>query len=325
MVSYQNALNFEKTQKKLLLYFFAEKSVGIFCVSIIYLQMTDILWKKNAKIFYCEYCDFDCSKQSNYDKHLLTLKHQKTYNSLTKPQKNAVPSYFCNCGKTYNHRQSLYKHKLSCKPCPPNYDNLDDKSLIIQLLQQNQELQKSLIELSKEKTINNSFNNSNNKTFNLQFFLNETCKDAMNISDFVQTIKPQLIDLETTGRVGYVEGITNIILNNLKTLKIHERPLHCSDQKREVIYIKDNDIWTKENDDKPILTKAIKVIANENIKNIGQWRKEYPDCTNSDSKKNKLYLKIVSNSMSGLSKEESDKNLHKIITNISKEVIIDKN
>jgi hypothetical protein len=299
--------------------------------------MTDFFLKKNANNFYCEFCDFNCSKQSNYDKHLLTLKHQKTYNLFTKFTKNAVSQYFCICGKTYNHRQSLYKHKLNCKTINNNLSNssnlsnlsylsnLDDKSLIVQLLQQNQELHKSLIELSKEKNINNSINNSNNKTFNLQLFLNETCKDAMNISDFVQTIKPQLLDLETTGRLGYVEGITNIILNNLKTLKIHERPLHCSDQKREVFYIKDNNIWNKEDHNKPILTKAIKVIANENIKNIGEWRKEYPDCTDSDSKNNKLYLKIVSNSMSGSSKEETDKNLHKIISNISKEVIIDKN
>jgi hypothetical protein len=299
--------------------------------------MTDFFLKKNANNFYCEFCDFNCSKQSNYNKHLLTLKHQKTYNLFTKFTKNAVSQYFCICGKTYNHRQSLYKHKLNCKTINNNLSNssnlsnlsylsnLDDKSLIVQLLQQNQELHKSLIELSKEKNINNSINNSNNKTFNLQLFLNETCKDAMNISDFVQTIKPQLLDLETTGRLGYVEGITNIILNNLKTLKIHERPLHCSDQKREVFYIKDNNTWNKEDHNKPILTKAIKVIANENIKNIGEWRKEYPDCTDSDSKNNKLYLKIVSNSMSGSSKEEADKNLHKIISNISKEVIIDKN
>jgi hypothetical protein len=262
----------------------------------------------------------------------MTLKHKKTYNLLTKSPKNAAPSYNCICGKTYTHRQSLYKHKLSCKSIPtsqnnnlpPTYDNLDDKSLIIQLLQQNQELQKSLIELSKEKTINNSINNSNNKTFNLQLFLNETCKDAMNIGDFVKTIKPQLLDLETTGRLGYVEGISKIILNNLKTLQIHERPLHCSDQKREVLYIKDNNEWTKENEDKPILTKAIKFIANENIKNIGEWRKENPDCTESDSKMNRLYLKIVSNAMSGGTKEESEKNLNKIISNISKEVTINK-
>jgi len=294
--------------------------------------MTDIFKPKNAKLFYCESCHFECCKQSNYDNHIMTLKHKKTYNLLTKSPKNAAPSYNCICGKTYTHRQSLYKHKLSCKLIPssqnnnfpPTYDNLDDKSLIIQLLQQNQELQKSLIELSKEKTINNSINNSNNKTFNLQLFLNETCKDAMNIGDFVKTIKPQLMDLETTGRLGYVEGISKIILNNLKTLQIHERPLHCSDQKREVLYIKDNNEWTKENEDKPILTKAIKFIANENIKNIGEWRKENPDCTESDSKMNRLYLKIVSNAMSGGTKEESEKNLNKIISNISKEVTINK-
>jgi len=279
--------------------------------------MTDILKTKNANIFYCEYCDFECFKQSNYESHLLTLKHKKTYNSLTKSPNQ---SHICVCGKTYNHRQSLYKHKLSCKTSkntttnsfPPNYDNLDDKSLIIQLLQQNQELQKSLIELSKEKTINNSIINSNNKTYNIQLFLNETCKDAMNISDFIQTIKPQLLDLETTGRIGYVDGITNIIVNNLKTLKIHERPLHCSDQKREVLYIKDNDIWTKEEDDKPILTKAIKVIANENIKNIGEWRKEHPDCTDSDSKKNNLYFITCEKLLVILCLDHLKKNLIKI-------------
>jgi hypothetical protein len=146
----------------------------------------------------------------------------------------------------------------------------------------------------------------------------------MNIGDFVSSIKPQLEDLEATGRLGYVEGISNIILNNLKTLQIHDRPIHCSDQKREVIYIKDNDEWTKEDDNKPILTKAIKVIANENIKNIKEWRNEYPDCTSADSKKNNLYLKIVSNSMSGTSAEESSKNINKIISNVAKQVVIDK-
>ena len=295
--------------------------------------------QKIAKKYYCEICDYYTSNKTDYNKHLITDKHQNASNetnmkqNIAKSQNDKIDK--CNCGKLFFSRTSLWRHKKKCQDTindtnkNANFDPFDDKDLMKQVILQLPELVKSIVEISKDKSINHSHNqthsHSHNKTFNLQFFLNETCKDAMNISDFVQTIKPQLIDLETTGRVGYVEGITNIILNNLKTLKIHERPLHCSDQKREVIYIKDNDIWTKENDDKPILTKAIKVIANENIKNIGQWRKEYPDCTNSDSKKNKLYLKIVSNSMSGLSKEESDKNLHKIITNISKEVIIDKN
>ena len=146
----------------------------------------------------------------------------------------------------------------------------------------------------------------------------------MNITDFVSSIKMNLDDLENTGRCGYIEGISNIIIKNLNKLEQHLRPLHCGDSKREVLYIKDNDEWTKETNDKPILTKAIKTIANENIKQISKWKDNYPDCVKSDSKKNDLYLKIVSNSMNGLTKDESEKNIHKIITNVAKQVLIDK-
>jgi hypothetical protein len=246
--------------------------------------------------------------------------------------------YTCECGKDFTYHSGLWRHKKKCHITndtyneAQEYEGLDDKALILKLLVQNTEIVKSLVEVSKEKGINqNNVNqnnqthtNSHNKTFNLQFFLNETCKDAMNIGDFVSSIKPQLTDLETTGRLGYVEGISNIILNNLKNIKIHNRPLHCSDCKRGIIYIKDNDEWIKENEDKPILTKAIKVIANENIKNISKWKNKYPDCTSYDSQKNNLYLKIVSNSMNGLTEEESNKNICKIINNVTKEVIIDK-
>jgi len=303
--------------------------------------MADILMPNNAKIFQCKKCDFECCKKSNYDIHLLTGKHKRLTETYAKMPENAEFKYSCQCGKKYKHRQSLHKHTKFCQQYYDNdsdndknttnaYDKLNsftdihDKGLIIKLLQHNNELQKSLIELSKEKSVNNTHNNSHNKTFNLQFFLNETCKDALNISDFVSSIKLQLSDLETTGRIGYVQGISNIILNNLKSLNAHDRPIHCSDLKREVIYIKDNDEWTKENETKPILTKAIKVIANENIKQISEWTKENPDCTESESKKNNMYLKIVSNSMSGLTKDETNTNINKIITNIAKEVIIDK-
>jgi hypothetical protein len=146
----------------------------------------------------------------------------------------------------------------------------------------------------------------------------------MNISDFVSSIKVSLADLENTGRQGYIEGISNIILKHLNNVEQSMRPLHCSDTKREVFYIKDNNEWQKENEEKPILTRAIKVIANENIKQIKCWRDKYPDCTNSDSKKNNLYLKIVSNSMNGSTVEESYKNIDKIISNVAKEVVIDK-
>jgi hypothetical protein len=180
-----------------------------------------------------------------------------------------------------------------------------------------------MIEMCKNAGNNNN-NNSHNKSFNLQFFLNETCKDALNISDFVKSIKPSLEELESTGRLGYVEGVSNIILKNLTTLDTSRRPIHCTDIKREILYVKDNDEWIKEQDDKPVLTKAIKVIANENIKNISEWRKENPGCTDSDSRKNNMYLKIVSNAMSGSSSDESCKNINKIIGNVSKNVVVDR-
>jgi hypothetical protein len=144
------------------------------------------------------------------------------------------------------------------------------------------------------------------------------------MSDFVSSIKMNLEDLEHTGRKGYIEGISNIIIRNLNDIETHHRPIHCSDNKREILYIKDNDKWEKECDDKPILTKAIKVIANENIKQIKNWQQKNPDCTNADSKKNNLYLKIVSNSMNGLTEEEGHKNINKIISNVAKNTIIDK-
>ena len=292
--------------------------------------MADKKMPENAELFHCENCDFKCCKKSNYDNHTLSRKHQKTCKMLTNADKkmpeNAKLNFICECGKIYKHRQSLHKHKQQCdhNTNEINITDMDDKSLIIKLLQQNQELQKSLIELSKEKSINTNNINSHNKTFNLQFFLNETCKDALNITDFVSSIKLQLSDLENTGRLGYVEGISNIILNNLKTLDTRERPIHCSDSKREIIYIKNDNQWTKENEDNPVLTNAIKVIANENIKQISQWKKNNPDCTDSESKKNNLYLKIVSNAMSGSSKYETDKNINKIISNVAKEIIINK-
>jgi uncharacterized protein (UPF0305 family) len=146
----------------------------------------------------------------------------------------------------------------------------------------------------------------------------------MNINEFVSSIKLSLEDLEFTGRNGYIEGITNIIFKNLKCLEKNDRPIHCSDLKREVLYIKDSDQWIKETEEKPILTKAIKVIANENIKKIKDWKDINTECSDSESKKNNLFLKIVSNSMNGSTEEESSKNINKIISNVAKEVIIEK-
>ena len=195
------------------------------------------------------------------------------------------------------------------------------------LLEQNEKLFKMVENSPSSNIVTNNINNVSNvgnKTFNLNVFLNDTCKDALNINDFVSSIKINFEDLENTGRQGYIQGISNIFLKNLNKLEQHMRPLHCSDFKREVMYIKYNNEWTKETDNKPILTNAIKTIANENIKQISKWRDNYPDCVSSDSNKNDLYLKIVSNSMNGLTKEEGDKNINKIISNVSKKVVIGK-
>ena len=284
----------------------------------------------SSKKYLCEICDYTTERKSNIQNHLKSAKHLREINSQLFKQISSS-KYKCNhCGKKYQTYSGLWKHKNTCKIIDETDDETDEKpidqtKLIIQLLKQNQELQKSLIELSKEKTITNNTNNSHNKTFNLHVFLNETCKDAMNIGEFVSSIKVELSDLETTGRVGYAEGVSKIILKNLKCLNQHDRPIHCSDPKREILYIKTDDEWFKETDDKPILTKAIKCIANENIKQINEFKKLYPDCSASDSKKNDLYLKIVSNAMSGSTKEESNKNINKIISNVVRSVVIDKN
>ena len=293
---------------------------------------------KNANYFYCHNCVFECFKQSHYDKHLQTTKHKNRTQSNNLEQKNAKKCqkmFVCEkCNKEYTVRNSLWYHEKKC-----NYEKqiekdieteniINDKdNLITLLLTQNKELMYLLKNGINNTTNNNNShntNNNNNKTFNINFFLNETCKDAMNISDFVSSIKVNLEELENTGRQGYIEGISNIIIKRLNSLEQHFRPLHCSDPKREVFYIKDNNEWKKENDNKPILTKSIKVIANENIKQISKWKDNYPDCIKSDSNKNDLYLKIVSNSMNGTTEEEGCKNIDKIISNVAKEVIIDK-
>lgn len=281
---------------------------------------------KSSEKFHCNCCDYHTSRKSQYDRHILTDKHRILQNPTNSYIKK-VPSdrtFECKCGKIYKHSSTLYAHKKKCDFIDyKNKPELTDKLIIDALLKiiQNGTNNNNT---TTTNTNTNSHNNIDNKTFNLNFFLNETCKDAMNISDFVSSVKVSLDDLENTGRQGYVEGITNIVLKNLNKVEQNMRPLHCSDLKREVFYIKDNDEWQKENTEKPILTKAIKIIANENIKQIKNWRDKYPGCTDSDSKKNDLYLKIVSNSMNGSTQEESIKNIDKIIANVAKQVVIDK-
>jgi hypothetical protein len=287
---------------------------------------------KSSKVFHCEYCDYSSSRFSQYQRHLSTQKHKKCENEtfLKQNETKKDEKFQCECGSMFNSRTTLWRHKQKCKQIDDDKNNeleLTDKEIITALLQQNEKLFK-IIENGVNTNnapcniVNNNLNNVGNKTFNLNVFLNETCKDAFNITDFVSSIKVNLEDLEHTGRQGYIQGITNIFLKNLNNLEQHMRPLHCSDFKREILYIKNNNEWTKETETKPILTKAIKTIANENIKQIKNWRDKHPDCTDSDSKKNNLWLKIVSNSMNGLTEEEGTRNINKIISNVAKEVTI---
>jgi len=297
--------------------------------------MTTISPQKTPK-YSCECCKYISNNKKDYTKHLSTQKHTKLneIQHFTTEISPKIPKiYKCEfCDKSYKYRDGLWRHKKVCN-VSKNDDPVDKDQLILMLIKQNSEFQNMMMEQQKQilevckngtNNTNNSNNNSNNKTFNLQFFLNEECKDALNIAEFVSSIKVQLEDLETTGRLGYVEGVSRIINRNLNDLDQTKRPIHCSDAKREVLYIKNDDQWVKENETKPILTKAIRQIANENIKQIGEWRKKYPDCTDSDSRKNDMYLNIVSNAMSGTTVEEQSSNYEKIISKVAKEVVIEK-
>ena len=304
---------------------------------------------KNAKNFYCDICHFKCCKQSNFVSHVSTSKHQngmKRYkmiqNDTKKMPKNADETFTCECGKTYKYHSGLWRHQSQNKCCNLNINTLDDSindsdsnvlaNLVLEVVKQNkeltsqnQDLTNKLFEICKNGTTNNTMinNNSNNKTFNLNVFLNEQCKDAMNIMDFVESVKIQLSDLESVGKLGFVEGISSIIVKNLKAMDIHKRPVHCSDSKREVMYIKDEDKWEKENEDKNKLRKAIKHIAQKNSKMIPEFKSKYPDCVHSDSIKSDQYNKLVIEAMGGRGDNDSEKE-DKIIKKLAKELLIDK-
>ena len=301
--------------------------------------------QKTHTNFVCELCDFKCCKRSDWNRHINTLKHLNANKMLENaniftPKNADTLTFICKkCNKDFKHSSSLSRHKNKCQQPKKEKQEIINEieitpELIINVLQQNKELQqiiieqnKTIIELSKNGTINNSNNttnnNSHNKTFNLQFFLNETCKDAMNIMDFVDSIKLQLSDLENVGKIGYVEGISNIIIKNLKSLDESKRPVHCTDTKREVMYVKDEDKWEKENEEKYKIRKAIKHVAHKNSKMLSEFRMKNPDCLKSTSKFSDKYNKLVFEAMGGKGDNEWEKE-DKIIKNITKEVSIEK-
>ena len=279
--------------------------------------------KKSTQSYNCICCNYNTYSFKDYNKHLLTNKHinRTNLNDLEQQNPKNPKEYKCNkCNKYYKARNSLWYHQQKCFETTTKLTELDKDELIITLLKQNAELikgqQDMMVKLTENGITNNTTNthtNSHNKAFNLNFFLNETCKNAMNITDFVDSIKLQLNDLMEVGELGYVEGISKIIVKNLNNLDETERPIHCTDKKRETMYVKDQGEWNKEDDKKSKLKKAISKVADKNIRLLPQFREKYPEYKNSSSKVSDTYDKMVVEAMT----LDEDKN-EKIIKNISK-------
>ena len=304
----------------------------------------------HKETYECSICHIITRNKKDYNKHILTKKHQKRAD-LTKWGEMLTgksPDHICvDCGKGYRSRTGLWGHRKKCSVVKEEavihsngntteFANSSEFKLLSELfklqMNENKELKeliieqnKHMMELSKEKnTIIHNTTHHNTNHFNLQFFLNEQCKDALNIMDFVDSIKLQLSDLELVGKLGYTEGISKIFIRVLKELDIFKRPIHCSDLKRETLYVKDKDAWEKENGENAKMKQAIKYIANKNIKQIPQWREENPSAEDTDTKKHMDYIHILHESMGGSSQESDEKKQNKIIRNVAKEVLIDK-
>jgi hypothetical protein len=314
---------------------------------------------KNPK-FSCEICNFNTSNKKDYIRHTNTAKHRKMgffQQKSTDSTKKTPLEFQCTCGKIYKDRTGLWRHKKLCSEesilsseddtafrldISNNNEmfktmmhlieqNQEFKSLIIeqqqenQLQQQeNQRLQKQLIEAVKDtgNTYNNSITNNNQK-FNLNFFLNTTCKDAMNMSEFIENMEVNFKDIENIGRYGYVTGMTNMIMSRIKNLDVTKRPMHCTDLKRETIYIKDNNVWEKDDDNKK-LHNMVKCIAHKNYAILPAWRDKNPDCLDSDTPKFDFCIKMMTNVL-GDSGEGQIKLDNKVIRNIAKHINVDKN
>ena len=312
-------------------------------------KMADKNSQKLAQKFYCKICDYNCSRKNDLEKHFLTAKHKRLTNTDKNSQKLAkkvlqsTNSFICECGKLYKHRQSLHKHQLKCKIYEksildnkvdkegPDYKDLlikammqmqEKDNLVCEAMKENTEMRKEMTEMRKQMTdmiplIGNNNNNTTNNQFNLQFYLNETCKDALNLTDFINSLQVQLKDLEYTADNGHVKGITNIFHTALSNIEETKRPMHCTDLKREVLYIKDNDEWHKD-ENKEEIKVAVNKVVNKNIGNQGKWIDAHPNLDKEEEMEK--YIKMQDHSLG--TGEEAEKN--KIVKNILKEVTITK-
>ena len=309
-----------------------------------------MLTKKSPKISYkfsCEKCNYKCSKQSEYSKHLSTAKHKKLTN-LTEKSPKISDEFTCTiCKKQYKSRMGLWQHKKKCSQFENSTqeiretpETIPNMKVFIDLLHQNQEFKELMIEQSSHiqdlqeklveavKTggqhIENQTINNNNQKFNLNFFLNEQCKDAINMSEFIENMELDLEDLTETGRLGYVGGISRILINKLQELDIYKRPLHCTDMKRETLYIKDNNEWEKQDNSKEKMSKIIGQVANKNCRNIHKWINEHPEYQIFDSPENMEYVNLTQTILGGFGEEENRQYRDKIVRNVVKEILVEK-
>jgi hypothetical protein len=294
---------------------------------------------KKTPVFSCTNCSFETSNKKDYNKHLLTRKHILLGNRQQELPLNIEEHLCCRCEKNYDSRSGLWRHLKKCNESHDEKDknvdkdkminflineNTNFKNIMVEVVKSSYDLQKQFADVCKNSTtINNNNNNSHNKTFNLQIFLNEQCKDAMNMSEFVDSFDLTLTDLESVGDLGYVEGMTKIFVDKLNSMDVCKRPMHCSDAKREILYIKDENKWEREKPTNPKLRKAVKNVSFKNMKLAQLWSDTYPDSKSSESRLNDVYMRLVLQSTGG----SGDINLSedKIMRRIAKEIVIDKN
>jgi hypothetical protein len=250
--------------------------------------MVNILVQESSKKFCCKNCNYYTSRKSQYDRHLLTLKHEKITNDNNLEQK--VPNEFiCECGKKYNYLSGLSRHRKTCKgekketAIIENEENVDYKSMFFEIIKKNNEFQDLLMKQSQQISelipkVGNTINSNNKQKFNINVFLNEKCKDAISMDEFIDKIEVSMKNLLTTKEKGQVYGISNIIMENMNKLSLYERPLHCTDKKRETLYVKNNE-WEKD-DSKEHINKALKKVESKQLKNLNVWLEEHPNYMN---------------------------------------------
>lgn len=277
--------------------------------------MANNFTSNSENIFFCEKCNFGCSKKGDWSRHISTLKHKRL--TILHPLHQSINCE--NCGKTYKHQSSLCKHKKKCfGPSTISNKKIEGEhpSEIKELIDKNNDLMEKLIEASGEKTTNN---------FNVNFFLNETCKDALNISEFIASLQIHLSDLNYLKDSGYSEGLSNIIVKELKDIDISKRPLHCCDSKRDVIYIKDKDVWAQDTQNNDKIKSAIQMVANKCVQNIVTWEDSNPKYLESGTKESDDYCDLIRNSLGSHQAKTREKELNRIIKTVSSEIQIDKN